>query len=37
MLEKEYGKETKFVVFSYDYKNPFYKKSNIKYKEYFPV
>lgn len=37
MLEKEYGKETKFIVFSYDYKNPFYKKSNVKYKEYFPV
>jgi len=37
ILEKEYSKETQFIVFSYDYKNPFYKKSNIKYKEYFPV
>ncbi|MCD5385084.1 polysaccharide pyruvyl transferase family protein [Candidatus Gracilibacteria bacterium] len=37
LLEKEYGKETKFIVFSYDYKNPFYKKSNIVYKEYFPI
>ena len=37
LLEKEYWKETKFIVFSYDYKNPFYKKSNIKYREYFPV
>ena len=37
ILEEKYWKETKFIVFSYDYKNPFYKKSNIEYKEYFPV
>lgn len=37
ILEEEYGKETKFIVFSYDYKNPFYKRSNIIYKEYFPI
>ncbi len=37
LLEKEYGKNTQFIVFSYDYKNPFFKKSNIEYKEYFPV
>lgn len=37
MLEKEYWKNTKFTVFSYDYKNPFFKKSNIIYKEYFPI
>lgn len=37
LLEKEYWKETKIIVFSYDYKNPFYKRSNIIYKEYFPV
>jgi polysaccharide pyruvyl transferase WcaK-like protein len=37
MLEKEYWKKTQFIVFSYDYKNPFFKKSNIVYKEYFPT
>lgn len=37
LLEKEHWKDVKFIVFSYDYKNPFYKKSNIVYKEYFPV
>lgn len=37
LLEKEYWKDTKFIVFSYDYKNPFFKKSNIIYKEYFPI
>ncbi len=37
MLEAEYWKDTQFVVFSYDYKNPFFKKSNIIYKEYFPI
>ena len=37
MLEQEYWKNTQFIVFSYDYKNPFFKKSNIIYKEYFPV
>lgn len=37
LLENEYWKDTQFVVFSYDYKNPFFKKSNIIYKEYFPI
>ncbi|MDD2871835.1 MAG: polysaccharide pyruvyl transferase family protein [Candidatus Gracilibacteria bacterium] len=37
LLEKKYGKDTKFVVFSYDYKNPFLKKSNVVYREYFPI
>lgn len=37
LLEKKYWKNTKFIVFSYNYKNPFYKKSNIIYREYFPV
>ena len=37
MLEEEYWKDTQFFVFSYDSKNPFYKKSNIKYIEYFPI
>lgn len=30
-------KDIKFVVFSYDPKNPFYKSSDIVYKEYFPI
>jgi polysaccharide pyruvyl transferase WcaK-like protein len=37
ILEDEYWKDTQFIVFSYDYKNPFFKKSNITYREYFPV
>ena len=37
LLEDEYWKDTKFIVFSYDYKNPFFTKSNIEYREYFPV
>jgi polysaccharide pyruvyl transferase WcaK-like protein len=37
LLENEYWKDTKFIVFSYDYKNPFLKKSNVEYKEYFPI
>ncbi|MCT4617461.1 MAG: polysaccharide pyruvyl transferase family protein [Candidatus Gracilibacteria bacterium] len=37
LLEKKYGKDTQFIVFSYDYKNPFYKTINVKYKEYFPI
>ncbi len=36
-LEKEYGKDTIFKVFSYDAKNPFFKKKNIEYIEYFPI
>lgn len=37
ILEEEYWKNTEFTVFSYDYKNPFFRKSNIIYKEYFPI
>lgn len=37
LLERKYWKDTKFIVFSYDHLNPFLKKSNIVYKEYFPV
>lgn len=36
-LEKEYWKDTKFIVFSYDVENQFLTKSNIIYKEYFPT
>lgn len=36
LLEQEYWKDTQFIVFSYDHTNPFYEKSNIIYKEYFP-
>ncbi len=37
LLENKYWKNTQFIVFSYDPKNPFLKKSNIIYKEYFPI
>lgn len=37
LLEEKYWKDTQFIVFSYDYKNPFLKKRNIIYKEYFPI
>ncbi|PIE85499.1 hypothetical protein CSA08_01655 [Candidatus Gracilibacteria bacterium] len=38
ILEKKYSPEkVYFFVYSYDYKNPFYKKDNICYKEYFPI
>nr|MDD3720398.1 polysaccharide pyruvyl transferase family protein [Candidatus Gracilibacteria bacterium] len=30
-------KKVNFKVFSYDYKNPFYVKDNVKYIEYFPI
>jgi polysaccharide pyruvyl transferase WcaK-like protein len=30
-------KNPKFLVFSYDHKNPFYKKDYIEYKPYFPI
>ncbi len=30
------NKNTKFLVFSYDHKNPFYKRDYIEYKPYFP-
>jgi len=37
LLEKEHWKNTQFLVFSYDYKNPFFVQDNIKYLEYFPI
>lgn len=38
ILEEKYSPEkVYFFVYSYDYKNPFYKKENICYKEYFPI
>lgn len=37
LLEDEFWKETKFFVFSYDYKNPFFVQDNVKYIEYFPI
>jgi len=37
MLEDEYWKDTQFIVFSYDCDNPFLKRKNIIYKEYFPI
>lgn len=36
LLENEYWSNTQFFVFSYDFKNPFFKKDNVKYIEYFP-
>ncbi len=36
-LEKEYGKDTLFKVFSYEPRCPFFKKKNIEYIEYFPI
>lgn len=37
LLESKYWKNTKFFVFSYDYKNPFFINDNIIYVEYFPI
>lgn len=37
LLEKKYWKDTRFIVFSYEPNNPFFTKSNITYKEYFPT
>ncbi len=37
ILEEKYWKDTKFIVFSYDKKNPFFKKDNVFYKNYFPI
>ena len=37
LLRLEYlDKKPKFIVFSYDHKNPFYEKDYIEYKPYFP-
>lgn len=37
LLEKDYWKDTQFIVYSYDTTDIFFKKSNIKYVEYFPI
>ncbi|MDD2907923.1 MAG: polysaccharide pyruvyl transferase family protein [Candidatus Gracilibacteria bacterium] len=37
LLEQTYGNETKFIVFTYDKKNPFFTAPNVVYREYFPV
>lgn len=37
LLKKEFWENTKFYVFSYDKKNPFFQDKNIKYKSYFPI
>lgn len=37
LLEKKYWEDTKFSVFTYDKKNIFYKKENVKYYEFFPI
>lgn len=37
LLEEKYWKNTCFIVFTYDRKNPFFTQKNIKYKEYFPI
>lgn len=38
LLRQEYSdKKLKFIVFSYDYKNPFYNDADIEYREYFPI
>ena len=37
ILERKYGQDTEFIVFSYDPVNPFFQKNNITYREYFPL
>ena len=37
LREKYKSKNPRFIVFSYDYKNPFFISNDIIYKEYFPV
>lgn len=38
LLRQEYNdNKIKFIVFSYDYKNPFFIDKYIEYKEYFPI
>lgn len=37
LLKKEYWEDTKFRVFTYDKKNPFFTDDNVVYSEYFPI
>ena len=37
LLEQKYSENVQFYVFSYDYKNPFFKQDNIEYIEYCPI
>ena len=38
ILRQRYSeKNPKFIVFSYDIKNPFYTSEDTEYKEYFPI
>ncbi len=37
LLEQKYSTNVHFYVFSYDYKNPFFKQKNIEYIEYCPI
>lgn len=37
LLKKEYWEDTKFRVFTYDKKNPFFLDDNVVYSEYFPI
>jgi len=37
LLKKEYWEDTKFRVFTYDKKNPFFADDNVVYSEYFPI
>ncbi len=37
LLKKEYWEDTRFRVFTYDKKNPFFIDDNIVYSEYFPI
>ncbi|NVP17122.1 polysaccharide pyruvyl transferase family protein [Candidatus Gracilibacteria bacterium] len=37
LLKKEHGEDTRFRVFTYDKKNPFFLDDNVVYSEYFPI
>lgn len=37
LKEKYIEQKPKFIVFSYDYKNPFYVNMDIEYREFFPI
>lgn len=37
LLKKEYWEDTRFRVFTYDKKNPFFLDDNVVYSEYFPI
>jgi hypothetical protein len=38
ILREKYKLENpRFIVFSYDFKNPFFEDKNVDYKEYFPI